>query len=186
MNAWSFGVATLALAAANVAYGFSGAPTVDFSKGSGGWQGIVSGVEDIPGVGTWIDASTGNGAPAMRSVLIESFDVQWSNFGSSMTGDYTKVPGIRFSFDINATSISDVFSETEVQRDVVIELRSTSISTPWGAPYVSVWTKVGTIGAGMGGGRHLPQLLATRPRQDCLAAGSVKAAKRWIRRFRQV
>jgi hypothetical protein len=121
---------------------------VDFSSGAGGWEGINPS-EPVPGWGTFIDPTLGNGAPALHTRVPDSFMVYWTNQTAAVTGDYTSVPSVTLGLDVNAISIINLFSGAEVSRDLVVELRDWD-NTSGGLPYTSVWFKLGTISAGMG------------------------------------
>jgi PEP-CTERM motif len=134
--------------AAGTAAADPGRSYTDFSSGTGGWAGINPS-EPVPGMGTWVDPSLGNAAPALHSVIPDTFMAYWSNQSSAVTGNYTAAPSATISLDIDARSIIYLFSGMEVQRQLVVELRDHD-NTSGGLPYTSVWYELGTIGAGMG------------------------------------
>lgn len=137
---------TLTALAACSAQAFTGAPTVDFNNGTGGWNIQAPDNDPEQGWKTWIDPNGGKQGAGLHSIMPEIWDATWVNTTSALTGDLTKAGQFNISFDINAESIINRANGLEVTRDVVVELRSfTSEST-----FVSVFYNVGTIGAGMG------------------------------------
>ncbi len=122
---------------------------VDFSNGTGGWDGIQP-HEPVEGWGTWVDAGAGVGGSAgLHSRVPSSWWAEWRNSSNpAVIGDYTQSGGFTISLDVRAESIIYLDMLTEVQRDLVLELRDYD-NTANGQPYTSVWTTLGTIGAGM-------------------------------------
>lgn len=115
-----------------------GTTVVDFSSGSGGWTGF-QGV----GGGTTVDASLGNAAPALHTVL-ENFGIAFSNSSAAFTGDYSLASSITFSLDVLANSIT--YFGSNVSRSLILELRDFD-SAINGYPYASVWITLGTLNA---------------------------------------
>lgn len=136
------------LATAGPALADPGFSYTDFSSGDGGWQGINP-WEPVPGWGTFIDPSLGQGAPALRTRVPDSFMAYWSNQSAAVTGNYTSAASVTIALDVNALSIVNLFTGAEVSRDLVVELRDHD-NTAGGLPYTSVWFNLGTISAGLG------------------------------------
>lgn len=122
--------------------------TVDFSNGDGGWEGINP-TEPIPGFGTWIDPTLGHTAPALHSVIPDSFVLHWQNTTSAVTGSFSQPGSVTIGLDVNANSIINLFTGEEVSRDLVVELRDYDSGVN-GIPYSSVWFNLGTLAAGNG------------------------------------
>ncbi|TFW27620.1 PEP-CTERM sorting domain-containing protein [Duganella callida] len=118
--------------------------TVDFSKGDEGWWGM----QPLNGVGgSGIDASLGNGAPALRTV-IENFGVTWgTSSNQAFLGDYTKSSSVTIGLDISAQQIN--YFGQDVSRNVVVELRDYD-NKPADLPYTSVFYNLGSIDATKG------------------------------------
>ena len=145
------------LLAASTSQADPGQHLVDFSSGMGGWEGINP-WEPIPGWGTFIDTSLGQGAPGLHTRVPDSFMVHWSNTTEAVTGNYASSPRVTIGLDVNAISIINLFTGQEVTRDLVVELRDYD-NVSGGLPYTSVWFNLGTIGAGMGW-QHLSVTIA--------------------------
>lgn len=138
---------TLSALLSFTAHGFTGAPKVDFSNGTGGWQ--IRAPENDPENGwhTWIDDSAGvGGSPALHSVMPVIWDATWVNTSASVTGDLTKTAAVNFSFDLYTESFVYLFNGQEVPRDVVVELRSANAD----GSFMSAFFNVGITGAGKG------------------------------------
>ncbi|QJE01228.1 PEP-CTERM sorting domain-containing protein [Massilia forsythiae] len=124
--------------------------TVDFSNGQQGWD---AGPPFDGNQGVWIDASLGNGAPALHTVNPETFGVHWSTTGNqAFIGNYGASASVTLGIDVLANSI--VYLGREVHRRLVVELRD--YDDPYqDMPYTSVWYDLGEIGADKGGWQHL-------------------------------
>lgn len=138
--------ATLAAGSAHADLGHS---VTDFSNGTNGWDGIQPS-QPIEGWGTWIDPTAGsNGGPGLHQRVPDSWFASWhNNTNPSVIGDYTKAGAFSISLDVRAESIIYLDMMVEVQRNVIVELRDYD-NTSGGLPYTSVWTNLGTIGAGI-------------------------------------
>ncbi len=139
----------LLLAAIQVSAVAADSSTVTFSNGEEGWYGM----QPLNGVGgSGIDASMGNGAPAMRTVM-ENFGISWTNnTNSNFVRDYTQMGAVTFGIDVSTQSIR--FFNQEVSRNLVLELRDYDDATN-GLPYTSVWFNLGTLSASQQGWQHM-------------------------------
>lgn len=150
-------LAAALLLAAGAAHADPGQTLVDFSNGTGGWEG-VNPWEPIPGQGTWIDPSMGNTAPALHTVNPDTFTLTWTNTTTAVTGNYAGAGSVTIGLDVRANSIINLFTGAEVSRDLVVELRDYD-NTSGGLPWTSVWFNLGTIAAGLGW-QHLSVTIA--------------------------
>lgn len=113
-----------------------------FESGREDWS--VSGRTDVSNSG-------GNPGSNLDVSLIDVFGAEIRNTENpSFQGDYTTLGPLRFTVDIKIDSIN--FFGTEVERDLVVELRDNTPSSS-GAPYVSVWYPLGTLSAAQPGWR---------------------------------
>jgi len=130
--------------------------TVDFSNGREEFQGIVP-TDGSPG-GTVIDTTLGNGAPAMRSTLVDSWGVYWgTSTNQAFVGDYSGLGSVTLGLDVSTQSIT--FRGDEVTRDLVVELRDYD-NNSGSLPFTSVWYKLGTLDASKAGWQHLSVTIA--------------------------
>jgi len=125
--------------------------TVDFSNGAQGWDGL----KNVPG-DTWVDASMGRDAPALRSSL-DFFGVSFLNSTNQhYLGDYRKLGSVSIGLDVVANSITT--GGGQLPRNFVVELRDYD-NTPAGKAYTSVWYDLGVIDAA-NGWQHLSVTIA--------------------------
>ena len=138
MKALRTGLISIALAAASL--GASAQTTVvDFSNGTQGWTTNVN---------SWIDDTVGNGAPAYRTQMIDTFGLTWRNTtNAAFVGAFQPGRSVTIGLDIEALSIQ--YLGNEVSRNLVVELRDYD-NTSGGYPYTSVWFNLGTISAALG------------------------------------
>jgi hypothetical protein len=131
--------------AAPLALAGPGRATVDFSQGTQGWTGVVSGDGQT---GSWIDDSLGVGAPAYHTTVNDAYWLHWkTSANTAFVGDYTASPSVTLGIDVLANSI--VHNGNEVAREFVVELRDYDNAAP-GAAYASVWYNLGYVAAGDG------------------------------------
>lgn len=114
-----------------------------FDAGTEGWS--VSGRNDLSPTG-------GNPGANLDVELIDVFgaDIRNDDNNPAFQGDFSNRGPIRFTVDVRTDSIT--FFGTEVQRDLVVELRDNTPSSA-GLPYVSVWYNLGTLSAAQPGWR---------------------------------
>lgn len=111
----------------------------DFSQGAAGWDGNLPKNESV---GSWIDTTMGNGAPALRSVN-EAWGIEFFNRSNqNVLGDYSKLGSVTIGLDIIANSIR--YRGEEVSRNIVVELRDYA-TTPGDMNFTSVWFNLGSI-----------------------------------------
>jgi hypothetical protein len=116
---------------------------VDFSAGELGWVNLPQAGDQ----GSWIEPASGvDGTPGWRTRNVETWGLTWrTSTNPAFVGDYTSVGSLTLSLDIKANAI--VWQGIDVARDVVLELRN--YHNPLnGAPYSSVWFKLGSIASG--------------------------------------
>lgn len=112
---------------------------VDFSQGTEGWTTHVN---------SWIDNTVGNGAPAYRTQMVDTFGLTWSNSDNpAFVGAFQPNRSVTIGLDIEALSIQ--YLGGEVSRNLVVELRDYD-NTSGGYPYTSVWFNLGRISAADG------------------------------------
>lgn len=112
---------------------------VDFSHGTEGWGTRVN---------SWIDDTVGNGAPAYRTQMVDTFGLTWSNTeNQAFVGAFQPNRSVSIGLDIEALSIQ--YLGGEVSRNLVVELRDYD-NTSGGYPYTSVWFNLGRISAADG------------------------------------
>lgn len=132
------GLLSIALAAASLGVGAQ-TTVVDFSNGTQGWTTNVN---------SWIDDTVGNGAPAYRTQMIDTFGLTWRNTeNQAFLGAFQPGRSVTISLDIEALSIQ--YLGNEVSRNLVVELRDYD-NTSGGYPYTSVWFNLGTFSAALG------------------------------------
>ncbi|WP_338771362.1 PEP-CTERM sorting domain-containing protein [Massilia sp. METH4] len=130
------------------AAGSAAAATTDFSSGAQGWEGT----QPANGVGgSGIDTSLGNDAPAYRTI-INNFGISFTNStNTDFVRDYTASSSVTFGIDVLTQQVR--FFNSDVTRDLVLELRDYDNASN-GLPYTSVWTRIGTLDASVGGWQH--------------------------------
>jgi hypothetical protein len=113
---------------------------VDFSAGELGWVNLPLAGDQ----GSWIEPASGvDGTPGWRTRNVETWGLTWRNSANpAFVGDYASAGSVTLSVDVKANSIQ--WQGIEVSRDLVLELRNYR-NPPNGAPYSSVWFKLGTI-----------------------------------------
>lgn len=145
-------IALMLSTAAGMAAAAPYSSTVNFSNGREEFQGIVPS-DDSP-LGTVIDTTLGNDAPALRSTLVDSWGAWWgSSTNQAFIGDYSgKGRSVTLGLDVSTQSIN--FRGDEVTRDLVVELRDYD-NKPANLPYTSVWYNLGTLSSANQGWQHL-------------------------------
>ncbi len=102
---------------------------------------------------SWIDSSLGNGAPAYRTQIAETFGLRWRNDSNQAFLNAFKQPGsVTIGLDFKANSIT--YLGTEVSRELIVELRDYD-NLPDNLPYTSVWFNLGTISAADPGWKNM-------------------------------
>lgn len=117
--------------------------TTTFSDGTEGWAG-----PEGSGGRSWVTRFQGNERPAYRT-RFSNFGITFANSSNAdFIGDYTAVPALEIGLDVKTLAVT--FFGQPVTRDLIVELRDYD-NAPEGLPWVSVWAKVGTLDASVGG-----------------------------------
>jgi hypothetical protein len=118
----------------------------------GGITTFENGTEGWSNAGRKTIQQTGNPGGAIDELLIDVFgaDIRTDPNNAMVPDNFTNKGPIRFTVDIDIRSIQ--FFGQEVERDLVVELRDNTPSSQ-GAPWVSVWYKLGTLSADRPGWR---------------------------------
>jgi hypothetical protein len=117
--------------------------TSTFSNGDDGWS-VVAG---------FVDATSGNAAPALRTQIVDTFWLTFSNTSTAgFVGDYTRANQMSFGIDVRVNSIT--YEGHEVPRHLIVELRDHG-QPENGFPYTSVWFDLGVIKSADAGFQHL-------------------------------
>lgn len=113
-----------------------------FKNGNSGWTGPKG-----PGGRTEIDATMGDGAPALHT-RFSDFGITFSNRRAAWLAPF-KAPGaVMVGLEANTQAIT--MGQREVPRTLVVEIRDYD-NPPSGEPYVAVWAELGTLTANQPG-----------------------------------
>ena len=128
-------LAAAALLVAPAAFGQT--VTTTFDNGvTNGWEGTQGG-----GGSSFIDATLGNPAPALRTIF-NNFGIEFTNNTSpDYVRDYSAAP---FTFSVDVLTQNVNFFGQDVSRDLILEFRDFD-NTVQGYPYVSVWYDLGDL-----------------------------------------